>query len=45
MELAHTLKGVEVVGDPVRSHPGLAMLFREYHKYLLRSVALLLGAQ
>jgi len=45
MELAHALKGVEVVGDPVRSHPGLGMLFREYHKYLLRSVALLLGAQ
>lgn len=44
LELAHALKGVEVIGDPVRSQPGFAMLFREYHKYLVRRIALLLGA-
>ncbi len=43
LELAHALKGVEVVGDPVPSQPRFAMLFREYHKYLVRRIALLLG--
>ncbi|RYY47731.1 MAG: YdcF family protein [Sphingomonadales bacterium] len=45
LELSNALgKDVEVVGDSVRSHPPFAMLFREYHKYLLRRVALLFGA-
>nr|WP_256731309.1 YdcF family protein [Sphingomonas sp. dw_22] len=44
MELSHTLAGVEIVGDGVRSRPGYAMLFREYHKLLVRRVALWLGA-
>jgi uncharacterized SAM-binding protein YcdF (DUF218 family) len=45
LELAHALNGVELVGDPVRSQPGFAMLFREYHKYLVRRLALLLGSR
>ena len=44
LELAHQLPGVEVIGDGVPSQPGFAMLFREYHKYLVRRIALLLGA-
>lgn len=44
LELSHQLPGVEVVGDGVPSQPGFAMLFREYHKYLVRRVALLVGA-
>lgn len=44
LELAHALgDDVEILGDPVRSQPGMAMLFREYHKYLVRRAALLLG--
>lgn len=46
MELSHALgKDVKVLGDSVRSQPGFAMLFREYHKYLVRRAALLLGAR
>lgn len=45
MELSHALKGVEIVGDGVRSRPGYAMLFREYHKLLLRRVALWVGIE
>lgn len=46
LELAHALGShVEVVGDAVRGQPGLAMLLREYHKYLVRRAALLLGAR
>ncbi|MES2986757.1 MAG: YdcF family protein [Pseudomonadota bacterium] len=44
LELSYQLPGVEVVGDGVPSHPGFAMLFREYHKYLVRRIALLVGA-
>ena len=45
LELSHALgKDAEVIGDPVRSHPPFAMLFREYHKYLLRRAAVLVGA-
>ena len=43
LELAHALDGVEVIGDPVRSHPPLKVLLREYHKYLVRRIALLFG--
>ncbi len=44
LELSHQLPGEDVAGDAVRSQPGFAMLFREYHKYLVRRVALLIGA-
>lgn len=45
LELSHALGGdAEVIGDGVRSHPPFAMLFREYHKYLVRRLALLVGA-
>lgn len=45
LELAHMLgPGVELVGDPVPSTVRFGTLFREYHKYLLRSAALMLGA-
>lgn len=45
MELAHALgPDVEIVGDSVRGSAGFEMLFREYHKYLVRRIALLLGA-
>lgn len=45
LELAHQLGGdVEVTGDPVRSIPRFKTLIREYHKYLVRLVALTLGA-
>ncbi|MDP5280416.1 YdcF family protein [Sphingomonas sp. DG1-23] len=48
MELASALGGgVEVVGDAVRSgpnSPGWRVLFREYHKFLVRRIALWVGA-
>lgn len=45
MELAHLLgSDVDVVGDAVRSTPGYRVLLREYHKYLVRRVALWVGA-
>lgn len=48
MELAHALGGdVEVIGDAVRSNsgsPGSRVLLREYHKYLVRRLALWTGA-
>ena len=45
LELSHALgDDAEVIGDGVRSHPPFAMLFREYHKYLVRRAALLVGA-
>lgn len=44
MELANAIGGdVEVIGDAVRSgpnSPGWGVLFREYHKYLVRRIAL-----
>ncbi|NIJ21205.1 uncharacterized SAM-binding protein YcdF (DUF218 family) [Sphingomonas naasensis] len=48
MELASALGGdAEVIGDAVRSgagSPGWRVLFREYHKYLVRRIALWVGA-
>jgi uncharacterized SAM-binding protein YcdF (DUF218 family) len=45
LELANALGGgVEVVGDGVRTQPRFGMLLREYHKYLVRRIALLTGA-
>jgi len=45
LELGHALgRDAEVIGDGVRSHPPFAMLLREYHKYLVRRLALLVGA-
>lgn len=45
LELSNALGGdIDVVGDGVRSKPGYSMLFQEYHKYLIRRIALLLGA-
>jgi uncharacterized SAM-binding protein YcdF (DUF218 family) len=35
--------GVTIVSDAVRSEPDLGILFREYHKYLLRRIAVLFG--
>ncbi|HEV2569768.1 YdcF family protein [Sphingomonas sp.] len=35
--------GVAITGDAVRSEPHLGILFREYHKYLLRRIAVLFG--
>lgn len=44
LELRHALDdGIELVGDPVPSKPGFGMLVREYNKYLLRRIVLLLG--
>jgi uncharacterized SAM-binding protein YcdF (DUF218 family) len=44
LELAHQLGyDVTVTGDPVRSSPRFFTLLREYHKYLFRSLALMLG--
>ena len=34
---------VTIVSDAVRSEPDLNILFREYHKYLLRRIAVLFG--
>ncbi|MCJ8159241.1 YdcF family protein [Sphingomonas sp. LaA6.9] len=43
-ELERALDGnVRIVGDAVRSDPGFAMLFKEYHKYLLSCLAGLVG--
>lgn len=45
MELSHALgSDVELIGDAVRSRTGYRVLLREYHKYLVRRVALLVGA-
>ncbi|UZK65300.1 YdcF family protein [Sphingomonas sp. M1-B02] len=45
MELAQLLGGdVDVIGDGVRSRPNWNVLFREYHKYLVRRIALWTGA-
>lgn len=45
LELSHALGGdIDLVGDAVRSSPGYPVLFREYHKYLIRRIALLVGA-
>ncbi len=43
LELHHVLQGVTILGDGVQSRPGRQMLLREYHKYLVRRGALLLG--
>lgn len=44
LELANALgPEVEIRGDGVPTTPGLSMLLREYHKYLVRRFALLLG--
>lgn len=43
LELHHVLQGVTILGDGVPSRPGWRMLLREYHKYLVRRGALLLG--
>ena len=43
-ELSRQLEApVKIVPDAVRSNPSLALLLREYHKYLLRRAAALLG--
>ena len=34
---------VSIVSDAVRSEPDMTILFREYHKYLLRRLAVLVG--
>ena len=34
---------VKIVSDAVRSEPDLGILFREYHKYLLRRIAVIFG--
>jgi uncharacterized SAM-binding protein YcdF (DUF218 family) len=45
LELSHMLDGdVELAGDAVASRPRFATLFAEYHKYLVRGVAILFGA-
>jgi uncharacterized SAM-binding protein YcdF (DUF218 family) len=43
LELSHALPEIDIVGDGVRSKPGYGMLFREYHKFLVRRAALWLG--
>lgn len=44
MELRHALgNSVEIVRDPVTGHPGFALLFGEYNKYLVRGVVMRLG--
>lgn len=43
-ELERALDGnVRIIGDAVKSDPGFAMLFKEYHKYLLSLAAGLVG--
>lgn len=42
-ELRQVLRGVTVVPDAVPSEPDFAALLREYHKYLLRRAAALVG--
>lgn len=43
-EIGHALgRGIRIVPDAVRSQPDLTTLLREYHKYLLRRAAVLLG--
>lgn len=43
-ELSRQLEGpVRIIPDAVRSNPSLTVLLREYHKYLLRRIAGLLG--
>jgi uncharacterized SAM-binding protein YcdF (DUF218 family) len=45
LELAHMLGGdIEVVGDAVPSRPKFVTLFGEYHKFLVRGLAILFGA-
>ena len=45
LELAHLLDdSVELRGDSVKSTPRLVTLLGEYHKYLVRALAMLLGA-
>jgi uncharacterized SAM-binding protein YcdF (DUF218 family) len=45
MELAHQLgPGIELVGDAVKTNPRFVTVFVEYHKYLVRSIAMLIGA-
>ncbi len=44
LELRNALNDdIELIGDPVPSNPGFAMLVREYNKYLVRRIVLLLG--
>lgn len=43
-ELSRQLEGpVRIIPDAVRSNPSLTVLLREYHKYLLRRIAGLIG--
>lgn len=43
-ELSRQIDGkVKIVPDAVRTHPSLTVLMREYHKYLLRRLAGLIG--
>jgi uncharacterized SAM-binding protein YcdF (DUF218 family) len=45
LELTHALDGdVAVIGDGVVSRAGWPVLLREYHKYLVRRIAMLAGA-
>jgi uncharacterized SAM-binding protein YcdF (DUF218 family) len=45
LELRNALDDdVRLLGDGVPTHPPMRTLLREYHKYLLRRVALLIGA-
>lgn len=45
IELRHALGGdIELVGDGVRTSPKMQTLLREYHKFLVRRIALLVGA-
>ena len=44
LELAHVLgDDVKLMGDPVRSSPRIVTLFGEYHKFLVRGIAMLIG--
>jgi uncharacterized SAM-binding protein YcdF (DUF218 family) len=43
-ELSRQLEGpIKIIPDAVRSNPSLTVLLREYHKYLLRRIAGLIG--